>query len=108
VFFEEALFRGLFFGYLMKRGSAAKAIWTTSLFFAVWHFTPAFKVVTANFQIGEVGTGLLVWIVLLSGAFIAGLLFAWVRYRSRNIAGCILAHFLINILALTIMYWVWV
>lgn len=108
VLFEETLFRGILYGFLMRKGSAAKAVWVTSLFFTLWHITPAFKVVTSNFQIGAVIFGLVIWVVLLLGALLGGLLFAWIRYRTRNIAGCILAHFLINILALMIMYWIWI
>lgn len=106
-FFEETLFRGIFYGYLMRKTPNTKTLWVTSLFFACWHITPAFKVLSFNFQIGSIFLGFGLWFIGLLGAFVAGLLFAWLRHQTGNIGGCILAHSLINILALVIVSWLW-
>lgn len=105
--FEEMLFRGFFYGYLIKKTSHKKTLWVTSLFFAFWHITPAFKVISLDLQIVTTMLFILLWLVGLLGSFIAGLLFAWIRYRTNNIAGCILAHACINDLALVIASLVW-
>jgi membrane protease YdiL (CAAX protease family) len=87
--------------------TSVKTIFITSLFFAFWHITPAFKVINKGLQIHSVFIFFGLWFLGLLGAFGGGLLFAWVRYRSKNIAGCLLTHYLINILALLIIYYVW-
>jgi len=107
VLFEETLFRGIFYGYLIKKIRTLKTIVVTSLFFAFWHITPTFKVVSLNFQINLLALAIIFWLVGLLGAFIGGLIFALIRYRTNNIGGCLLAHCLINDLALMIIYWVW-
>lgn len=106
-FFEEMLFRGFAFGYLKKRFSNYKTILLTSLLFAIWHIVPAFKTIRGNFNVGEFFLGTALWIVFLTGSFIAGLLFGWLRYQGKHIAGCVLAHALINSLSLVIMYVAW-
>ncbi len=106
-FFEEMLFRGIFYGYLMKRMSQAKTILITSLFFAFWHIIPAYEVVSQHLQVTSAGMFLGLWFVLMLGSFVGGVLFAWIRYRTRNIAGCIIAHALINVLSLLSASIVW-
>lgn len=105
--FEEVLFRGIFYGYIIRNVSTQKTVLVTSLFFALWHITAAFETVRYNFQIGAVLFGIGLWLIFLISSFIAGLLFGWIRYKGRNITGCILAHALINSLSLVIIFWVW-
>lgn len=106
-FFEEILFRGILYGYLIKKFSANRTILLTSLVFLIWHITPAYKTISLNFHIGEILFGIGLWFIFLISSFIAGLLFGWIRYRSKNIAGSILSHALINSLALTAMFLFW-
>ena len=105
--FEEMLFRGFAYGYIRKRMSELKTILYTSLLFAIWHIVPAFKTVRCNFEVGEFFLGIAIWVVFLTGSFIAGLLFGWIRYQGKHVAGCILAHALINSFALILMYISW-
>jgi membrane protease YdiL (CAAX protease family) len=106
-FFEEMLFRGIFYGYLIKKMSQVKTILITSLFFAFWHIIPAYEVVSQHLQIGSTGMFIGLWFVLMLGSFVGGVLFAWIRYRTKNIAGCIIAHALINVLSLVSASIVW-
>jgi len=106
-FFEEMLFRGIFYGYLMKKISRARTILITSLFFGFWHIMPAFRVVSQDLQISAPVTFVALWLLLLLGSIVGGILFAWIRYRTKNIAGCVLAHALINVLALVGAFIVW-
>ncbi|MEO0096449.1 MAG: type II CAAX endopeptidase family protein [candidate division WOR-3 bacterium] len=106
-FFEENLFRGICYGYLIKRFTPKKTIFFTSLLFGIWHIVPALKVVTANFQMGLNLYGILFWCAGILGAFFAGVFFALMRYYSKNIVGCILSHSLINDLSLFIIYYLW-
>jgi membrane protease YdiL (CAAX protease family) len=107
VLFEEMLFRGIFFGYLKRRQTPVRAVLISSLFFAFWHIVPAYEVVSYNFRIGSILLGVIYWVVGMAGAFIAGLGFAFIRKRTDNLAGCLLAHYLINSLTLTIIYVSW-
>jgi membrane protease YdiL (CAAX protease family) len=106
-FFEEMLFRGIFYGYLMKKMSHAKTIWISSLFFGFWHIVPAYRVVSQDLQLTSPPLFIGVWLLLLLGSVVGGILFAWIRYRTRNIAGSVLAHALINVLSLIGANTVW-
>jgi membrane protease YdiL (CAAX protease family) len=105
--FEEMLFRGFAYGFIGKWLSGLKTVLLTSLLFASWHVVPAFKTVRFNFGVGEFLLGSALWAVFLIGSFIAGLIFAWIRYQGKHIAGCILAHAFINSFALILMYIAW-
>lgn len=94
--FEEVIFRGIFYGYLIKHYSSRYAIFYSSLFFAFWHIMPALKVLLVDFQVISPLPLIGLWLVGLAGAFVAGLIFAWIRHRTGNIAGCLIAHILIN------------
>jgi membrane protease YdiL (CAAX protease family) len=106
-FFEEMLFRGIFYGYLMKKMSQARTILLTSLFFGFWHIMPAFRVAGRDLQITAPIAFIAVWFLLILGSIVGGLLFAWIRHRTRNIAGCVLAHASINVLSLLGAFVVW-
>jgi membrane protease YdiL (CAAX protease family) len=107
VFFEEMLFRGIYYGHLQRRAGRSRALWISSLFFAGWHIVPAYEVVRENFRIGFNLTGVVYWTLGLAGAFCAGIFFAGIRRRTDNVAGCLLAHYLINSLVLLIIYFLW-
>ena len=106
-FFEEMLFRGIFYGYLMKKFAQAKTIMISSLFFGFWHITPVYRVVSQDLQTTSPAHFLALFLLLVLGSIVGGILFAWVRYRTKNIAGCVLAHALINVLSLLGAYVVW-
>jgi len=94
--FEEILFRGIFYGYLAKNYSSTQALFRSSLFFVFWHIMPTLKVILFNLQLTSPLPIVGLWIVGLAGAYVAGLIFAWLRYRTGNIVGCLIAHILIN------------
>lgn len=71
---EELLFRGGATRALLEKYSPWKAIFLSALLFGVFHLNPA----------------------QIVGAFFGGLLFAWMYYRTRSLAPCILIHILIN------------
>jgi membrane protease YdiL (CAAX protease family) len=95
-FFEEVLFRGIFYGFLIKHYSSRRAILYSSLFFAFWHIMPALKVILVDFKVSSPLPLIGLWLTGLAGAFIAGVIFVWIRNRTGNIAGCLVAHILIN------------
>lgn len=77
---EELLFRGGVTRVLLTQYSPAKAIFLSALIFGIFHINPA-QVVSA---------------------FLAGLLFAWIYYRTRSLVPCILIHILNNSLAVAL------
>lgn len=77
---EELLFRGGVTRLLLMQYSPAKAIFLSALIFGIFHINPA-QVVSA---------------------FLAGLLFAWIYYRTRSLVPCILIHILNNSLAVAL------
>jgi membrane protease YdiL (CAAX protease family) len=106
-FFEEMLFRGIFYGYLMKKKSQVRTIFITSLFFGFWHIMPAIRVVSRDLQTTAPFPFVGLWLLLILGSIVGGILFAWIRYRTKNIAGCVLAHALINVLSLLGAFVIW-
>jgi len=99
-FFEEMLFRGIFYGYVMKNNSQAKTVLVTSIFFGLWHIVPTLRVVSHDLVITSPLLFISLWLLFLLGTFVGGILFGWIRYHTQNIAGCIIAHALINMLSL--------
>ncbi|WP_341717712.1 CPBP family intramembrane glutamic endopeptidase [Micromonospora sp. FIMYZ51] len=73
--YEEVLYRGVFFQGLAARLPAVAAIVTSAAFFAVMHLPRGFNTISA---------------------FTAGLLFAWLLHRHRNLWVPIVAHAVSN------------
>jgi len=105
--FEENLFRGILYAYLIKKNSIKKTFIITSIFFTIWHIMPVLKVVSSNFQMRLSLVGMVMWLAGIIGAFIAGLFFAILRYKGKSIVGCIISHALINDLTLIIIIYLW-
>ena len=79
---EEFLFRGLILQSLSVKYHPSKAIWITSLLFAIVHINPA------NIFI----------------ALVLGLLFSWVYYRTQTLLYNTLLHITANIVGLLSVY----
>lgn len=77
---EELLFRGGVTRVLLAQYSPTKTIFLSAFLFGIFHINPA-QVVSA---------------------FLAGLLFAWIYYRTRSLVPCILIHILNNSLAVAL------
>jgi uncharacterized protein len=93
---EELTFRGALLGLVQRRRSPAAAVAWTSLLFGASHALPTLKRYDGNPASGLVadprqGRRIAVLGTMLSTAG-AGLLFAWVRLRSRSLLAPILAH----------------
>lgn len=93
---EELAFRGALLGLAQRRRSPATAVAWTSLLFGASHALPTLKHYDGNPASGLVadpsrGRRIAVLATMLSTAG-AGLLFAWLRLRSRSLLAPILAH----------------
>ena len=101
--FEEMAFRGILFGALLRFGQA-EAILLSSLVFGLWHIVPTWELLRAS-ALGDskvlLGLGMIGGVV---ATFVGGVLFALLRRHTGSVTGPILAHGLINSLALVAMF----
>jgi membrane protease YdiL (CAAX protease family) len=100
---EELLFRGVLLALLRQRRSPATAALGTSLLFGAWHVLPTidhYQGNPASALVADSGKGrrLAVVATMLSTTG-AGVVFAWLRLRSRSVLAPVLAHAAVNVSA---------
>ena len=105
---EEFAFRGVLLGSALRLWGPWRASLVTSALFGLWHIAPTLHTMSDNreFAGAAAHTGGQVLLVLGSVAvtFVAGLVFCWLRLRSRSLIAPIMAHAAINGLALTVAW----
>ena len=97
--FEEALFRGVFYGWWARAHGARGAVVGSSALFGVWHVTATLELLQSSERLGS---PVLLGLAVAGGVlvtFVGGLFFAWLRRRTGGIYGPFLAHWLVNSLA---------
>jgi membrane protease YdiL (CAAX protease family) len=93
--FEETIFRGVLLGVLLRDWTTRRAVIFSSVLFGLWHIPPALDQASHK---GALGTlGVVAGTVAVTAA--AGVLFAYVRIRSRSLIAPVLAHTATNSLA---------
>ena len=96
---EEIAFRGVMLGLLLAWTSPLRASLLTAVLFGFWHILPALDALRTN-VVGELAPGSagtvsgVVGQVLVTG--LAGLGFAWLRFRGNSIATPVIVHWAIN------------
>jgi membrane protease YdiL (CAAX protease family) len=101
---EEIAFRGLLLGRLRAAFGPGAAILISALAFAAWH-----AVVNAR-TLMEVNLGAYSGLAGLAylgqgmAVFVGGLGFGLLRERSGNLAGCVLAHWIVDVLLIGGLY----
>lgn len=93
---EEVIFRGVLLGVFARRVGTWPAAALSSVLFGLWHVLPAWNIDDANpvFErwLGG-GAGQVVAItVAVVGTAAVGLVFCWLRIRSRSLLAPVLAH----------------
>lgn len=93
---EEGLFRGIMLPHFLQRMRFCSANLLQASLFAVWHLVWPIKAylrgdVSASGAFAQAG-------LLLTGAFIAGLIFGYLFWRTGSLWTPMIAHFLNNIL----------
>jgi len=105
---EEFAFRGVLLGSALRLWGSWRAALITSALFGLWHIAPTIHTMGDNRAVGgaAASTGGQVLLVLGSIAvtFIAGLVFCWLRLRSRSLIAPVMAHAATNGLALTVAW----
>jgi membrane protease YdiL (CAAX protease family) len=105
---EEFAFRGVLLGSGLRLWGPWRASLITSALFGLWHIAPTLHTMSDNHMFrGEAasvaGQALLVLgSVAVTSA--AGLVFCWLRLRSRSLVAPVIAHVAINGLALTVAW----
>jgi membrane protease YdiL (CAAX protease family) len=105
---EELAFRGVLLGSGLWLWGPRGASLISSALFGLWHVAPALHTMSGNrvFRGATAIAGGRVLLVLGSVAvtFLAGLVFCWLRLRSRSLIAPVMAHVATNGLALTVAW----
>ncbi|MEA2627555.1 MAG: protease family protein [Chloroflexota bacterium] len=100
---EELAFRGLVLGLLIRRLTPWRATLVTSAIFVAWHVVvQAQTLAVTNFT--SPGQIVLATSLAVAGLFAGGLIFAFVRLRTHNLAGAVMAHWLFDAVFVTGLY----
>jgi membrane protease YdiL (CAAX protease family) len=109
VLLEETLFRGVLLGLLLRlrRTPWQAAAWSSALF-GLWHILPARTLAAVNPVVadtgGELAGSVLGMAVGVPGAALAGLVFCWLRLRSRSLLAPALLHVATNSIGYTLAW----
>jgi membrane protease YdiL (CAAX protease family) len=105
---EEFAFRGVLLGSALKMWGPWRASLVTSALFGLWHIAPTLHTMSDNRAVrglsATVGGQALLVLGSIAVTFVAGLVFCWLRLRSRSLIAPIIAHAAINGLALTVAW----
>jgi uncharacterized protein len=92
VVYEEIIFRGVLLGAMLRSGSRLRAVVVTSVAFGFWHLPPALTDARGHSAFGALG----VVAGTIAITTVAGVLFAWLRLRSRSVVAPMLGHVATN------------
>ena len=105
---EEFAFRGVLLGSALRLWGPWRASLITSALFGLWHIEPTLHTMRDNRAVAgaAASTGGQVLVVLgaIAVTFVAGLIFCWLRLRSRSLIAPVIAHAATNGLALTVAW----
>ncbi|HEY7135832.1 MAG TPA: CPBP family intramembrane glutamic endopeptidase [Acidimicrobiia bacterium] len=107
---EELAFRGVLLGAGRELWSDLRAVVVSSLLFGLWHISPTLGTMSSNRE--TAGTAASAWgaAVLVAGSvaitFAAGVVFCWLRIRSRSLVAPVLAHVATNGAAFVVAWFV--
>jgi CAAX protease family protein len=105
---EEFAFRGVLLGSALRLWGPWRASLITSALFGLWHIAPTLHTMSDNRvfrgEAGSVAGQVLLVFGSIAVTFVAGLVFCWLRLRSRSLIAPIMAHVATNGLALTVAW----
>ena len=105
---EEFAFRGVLLGSALRLWGPWRASLVTSALFGLWHIAPTLHTMSDNRAVrglsATAGGQVLLVLGSIAVTFVAGLVFCWLRLRSRSLIAPIVAHAAINGLALTVAW----
>jgi membrane protease YdiL (CAAX protease family) len=105
---EEFAFRGVLLGSGLRLWGPWRASLVTSALFGLWHIAPTLHTMSDNRAVAgaaaSAGGRVLLVLGSIAVTFVAGLVFCWLRLRSRSLIAPVMAHAAINGLALTVAW----
>jgi membrane protease YdiL (CAAX protease family) len=105
---EEFAFRGVLLGSGLRLWGPWRASLITSALFGLWHIAPTLHTMSDNHVFRGAAAGVAGQVLLVLGSiavtFTAGLVFCWLRLRSRSLIAPVMAHVATNSLALTVAW----
>jgi uncharacterized protein len=105
---EEFAFRGVLLGSALRLWSPLRASLITSALFGLWHIVPTLHTMSDNRAVagavGSIAGEALVVLGSVTVTFAAGLIFCWLRLRSRSLIAPVMAHLATNGLALAVAW----
>ena len=107
---EEFAFRGVLLGSALRLWGPWRASLITSALFGLWHIAPTLHTMSDISTVRGIATSAGGRVLLVLGSvavtFVAGLVFCWLRLRSRSLIAPIMAHAATDGLALTVAWFV--
>jgi CAAX protease family protein len=105
---EEFAFRGVLLGSALRLWGPWRASLVTSALFGLWHVAPTLHTMSDNRAVAGLSASVAGQALVVLGSvavtFLAGLVFCWLRLRSRSLIAPVLAHFATNGLALAVAW----
>ena len=105
---EEFAFRSVLLGSALRLWGPWRASLVTSALFGLWHIAPTLHTMSDNRAVrglaASVGGQVLLVLGSIAVTFVAGLVFCWLRLRSRSLIAPVMAHIAANGLALTVAW----
>jgi len=105
---EEFAFRGVLLGSALRLWGPWRASLITSALFGLWHIVPTLHTMRDNRAVSFASASILGESLVVLGSvavtFVAGLVFCWLRLRSRSLVAPVMAHFATNGLALAVAW----
>ena len=105
---EEFAFRGVLLGSALRLWGPWRASLITSALFGLWHIEPTLHTMSDNRVVAGASASVGGQVLVVFGAvvvtFIAGLVFCWLRLRSRSLIAPVMAHVATNGLALAVAW----
>ena len=105
---EEFAFRGVLLGSALRIWGPWRASLITSVLFGLWHIGPTLHTMSDNRAVAGASASVAGQVLVVLGAvavtFVAGLVFCWLRLRSRSLIAPVMAHVATNGLALTVAW----
>ena len=105
---EEVAFRSVLWGMLARQLTRWRVLATSSVLFGLWHIVPTLHTMADNPAVAGASASVSGRVLVVLGSvtvtFAAGLVFCWLRLRSRSLIAPVLAHWATNGLALAVAW----
>jgi membrane protease YdiL (CAAX protease family) len=105
---EEFAFRGVLLGSALRLWGPWRASLITSALFGLWHIVPTLHTMSDNRAVAGAANSVAGEVLVVLGSVavtsVAGLIFCWLRLRSRSLIAPVMGHAAVNGLALTVAW----